>query len=139
MRHQIDYVDTVYKEKRAETEQKLVLLKSLQNYDTTPYEKNLEIIETAEQSILEDIEMMYAQAKRNVMLSTVERKRVLQDRVELPAKKQRINDTLHEMVEKLPPVEFFKKQSLVHQQCDEMISSIVPDKFTPLQFDDIGW
>lgn len=141
MRHQIDFVEAVYKEKRAETERKLAALdEKVRNLkqDVVQVEKNLEIVEGAEQSVLQEIEAVCEQAKQGIANLTSHRKRVLKVQAELPAKKQKLNEVLSQMVEKLPPEEFFKQQPAVEKQCDEIAQCIPVSNFQPVEFEDIG-
>ncbi|XP_055641945.1 uncharacterized protein LOC129778844 [Toxorhynchites rutilus septentrionalis] len=138
MRHKIDFVKTVYKERRAETERKFTLLQESQSHNVELYEKNLESIEAAGQSILDEIEVIYERTKQSVNQFTKGRKCVLEDQMELPAKRQKLNDTLYKLVTQSPPVEFLKEHAFVNWQCDEMMSCATPDQFAPMQFDDIG-
>lgn len=142
MRHQIDFVEAVYKEKRAETERKLAALdekvKNLKQ-DVVQVEKNLEIVEVAERDVLDEIEAVCEEAKEGIAKLTGQRKRVLKIQAELPAKKQKLNEVLTQMVEKLPPEEFFKQQPQVEKQCDEISQCIPVSNFQPVDFEDIGW
>uniref|UniRef100_A0A1Q3FW29 Putative e3 ubiquitin-protein ligase trim37 n=1 Tax=Culex tarsalis TaxID=7177 RepID=A0A1Q3FW29_CULTA len=141
MRHQIDFVEAVYKEKRAETERKLAALdekvKNLKQ-DVVQVEKNLEIVEGAERAVLEEIDAVCVQAKEGIAALTGQRKRVLKIQAELPAKKQKLNEVLAQMVDKLPPEEFFKQQPQVEKQCDEISQCIPVSNFQPVEFEDIG-
>ncbi|KAL1377304.1 hypothetical protein pipiens_004199 [Culex pipiens pipiens] len=142
MRHQIDFVEAVYKEKRAETERKLAALdekvKNLKQ-DVVQVVKNLEIVEVAERDVLGEIEAVCEEAKEGIARLTGQRKRVLKIQAELPAKKQKLNEVLTQMVEKLPPEEFFKQQPQVEKQCDEISQCIPVSSFQPVEFEDIGW
>lgn len=141
MRHQIDFVEAVYKEKRAETERKLAALdEKVRNLkqDVVQVEKNLEIVEGAEQCVLQEIEAVCEQAKQGIANLTSHRKRVLKVQAELPAKKQKLNEVLAQMVDKLPPEEFFKQQPAVEKQCDEIAQCIPVSDFKPVEFEDIG-
>ncbi|XP_039429310.1 E3 ubiquitin-protein ligase TRIM37-like [Culex pipiens pallens] len=141
MRHQIDFVEAVYKEKRAETERKLAALdekvKNLKQ-DVVQVVKNLEIVEVAERDVLGEIEAVCEEAKEGIARLTGQRKRVLKIQAELPAKKQKLNEVLTQMVEKLPPEEFFKQQPQVEKQCDEISQCIPVSTFQPVEFEDIG-
>ncbi|XP_055643883.1 uncharacterized protein LOC129780040 [Toxorhynchites rutilus septentrionalis] len=138
MRHKIDFVDAVYKERRANADRMLTNLQKLQNPDVTLCEKNLESILVAERSISEDAEAIYQQSKQNVKRIINARNLLLRERMELPAKRRKLNDDLYRKVTQLPRVEFFKKQASIHRQCDELISCIASEQFVPTQFDDIG-
>lgn len=141
MRHQIDFIEAVYKEKLAETERKLAALNEKVadlKQDVVQVEKNLEIVEGAEREVLQEIEAVCEQAKEGIARLTVERKRKLQQQVELPAKKQKLNDVLSQIVKKLPPEEFFKQQPQVEKQCNEISQCIPVSSFQPVKFEDIG-
>lgn len=142
MRHQIDFVEAVYKEKRAETERKLAALDEKVKHlkqDVVQVVKNLQIVEVAERDVLGEIEAVCEEAKEGIARLTGQRKRVLKIQAELPAKKQKLNEVLTQMVEKLPPEEFFKQQPQVEKQCDEISQCIPVSTFQPVEFEDIGW
>ncbi|XP_055613251.1 uncharacterized protein LOC129759757 [Uranotaenia lowii] len=141
MRHQIDLVETVYRERRSETENKLAALENsvvgLQD-EVLQSEKNLEILQDAEQAILDEVEAICSGAKQSVEKMTADRKRKLLEKMDLPAKKRKLNLELQGMINQLVPDEFFRKQHLVNRQCDEIIESCAVPTFTPMEFEDIG-
>ncbi|XP_065085585.1 E3 ubiquitin-protein ligase TRIM37-like [Ochlerotatus camptorhynchus] len=141
MRHQIDFVETVFQEKRVETERKLARLEEtvgVLQREAKHCAINLTTIQSAERAVLDEIDAICEEAKQSVNRLTVNRKRKLETRAQFPAKKQKLAATLHKMIDQMPPAEFFQKQSEVYQQCDELIADCAPKGFYALQFEDVG-
>lgn len=141
MRHQIDFVETVFEEKRVEIERKLARLKETVGILKREAEHcaiNLSNIQSAERVVLDEIDAICEEARLSVNRLTLNRKRKLETRVQFPAKKQKLADTLRKMIDQMSPVEFFQKQSDVYKQCDELFASCAPKRFHTLQFEDVG-
>lgn len=140
MRHQIDFLETVFREKREEAQQKLILLEEtvedLQR-EAVLCEANLAQIQSAEKDVLAEIDAICEKSKMSVTRLTTQRKRKLEARAEFPDQKRRLTDYLHAMVE-MKPVEFFEYQPIVFKQCAELMSDCSPKRFRLQKFEDVG-
>ncbi|XP_058815141.1 uncharacterized protein LOC131678811 [Topomyia yanbarensis] len=141
MRHQIDRVSTVYKEKLADVENKIAILdgkaQDLQK-DVAQSQMNLKLVQNAEQAVFEQIDALCLEAKHSVSQLINERKRMLENYDKIPAKKRKVKETLQKIVKRLPMEEFLKQQQLINRQCKELIDDSLTQRFKPVQFEDIG-
>ncbi|XP_062551981.1 uncharacterized protein LOC134217225 [Armigeres subalbatus] len=141
MRHQIDFLETVFREKRLETQQKLVHLEEtvgVLQREALQCETNLALIQSAEKAVLAEIDAICEEAKMSVSRLTTNRKRKLEARAGFPAKKKKLTTALQAMVDKMGPAEFFQHQPAVYKQCAELMSECSPKGFNVLKFEDVG-
>lgn len=141
MRHQIDFLDTVFREKRVETQLKLSRLEkrvgALQQ-EAIHCETNLALIQSAEKAVLAEIDAICEEAKMSVARMTINRKRKLEARAGFPSKKKKLTASLQKMIDQMGPSEFFQQQPAVYKQCDELMADCLPKGFQDLKFEDVG-
>ncbi|EAT33540.1 AAEL014180-PA [Aedes aegypti] len=141
MRHQIDFLETVFREKRLETQHKLNRLEEtvgILQREAVHCETNLALIQSAEKAALAEIDAICEEAKLSVSRLTINRKRKLESRAGFPAKKKKLTAALQAMIDQMSPGEFFQQRSTVYKQCDELLTDCSPKGFHVLKFEDVG-
>nr|XP_019549886.2 E3 ubiquitin-protein ligase TRIM37-like [Aedes albopictus] len=141
MRHQIDFLETVFREKRVETRSRLNRLEEkvgVLQREASHCETNLALIQSAEKAVLAEIDAICEEAKMSVARMTINRKRKLEARAGFPSKKKKLTAALHNMIDQMGPTEFFQQLPGVYKQCDELMVECAPKGFHTLKFEDVG-